>query len=151
MKRLLNGFAAIYICLALFVAHSALVTTEASATRHLDTGSVVVEAGPAVRDHQRLAGPEQTPRTDRSCYIVEVWTASWCGPCRRYKATELPALVKAGFTVTVKDYDTDKPPKDVKKVPTIRIYYKGTYLQQKTYWRAEDIVKYVDNRMALKG
>jgi hypothetical protein len=59
--------------------------------------------------------------------------------------------VKAGFTVTIKDYDTDGPPKDVKKVPTIRIYYKGTYLQQKTYWRAKDIAKYVDNHLSLKG
>jgi len=120
-----------------------------------------------LRDCQRLDGhyqdgigpysPENVPEPPidpaavDSEYRIVVWTASWCGPCKRYKAKEVPALLKAGFKVEVLDYDTDKPPKSVKSVPTIMLYYKGNLLQTKTYWKAKDIREYVDNHLSLKG
>jgi thiol-disulfide isomerase/thioredoxin len=88
---------------------------------------------------------------ERSKYTIEVWTASWCGPCRRYKLVELPALLKTGCKVTVRDYDKDNPPKDVKKVPTVRVYFKGSFLRQEPYWRAKDVTEYIDNHLSLKG
>jgi len=56
-----------------------------------------------------------------------------------------------GYTVTVKDYDRDDPPKSVKSVPTIMLHYKGALIQTKTYWKAKSLDKYVDNRMSPKG
>ena len=149
--RLIKIAGALYVTFALLIAHAALATAEAPVTLNADSGHVVVQAEPTLLDHQRLDNAGKKSQTSRDKYRIEVWTASWCGPCRRYKAIELPALLKAGFKVTVRDYDKDNPPKDVKSVPTVRIYYKGTYLQQKTYWRAKDIAKYVDNHLSLKG
>ena len=166
MKRLLNVITASYIAFALLVAHSALAPSQEAPARDADSGSVVVEAGPALCDYQRLVDdyPEPyepkpvepdpadiKPKTNKSCYTVVVWTADWCGPCQRWKRIELPALLKAGYKVTVKDYDTDDPPKSVKSVPTIMLYLKGNIIQSKTYWRANAIDKYVDNHLSLKG
>jgi hypothetical protein len=39
----------------------------------------------------------------------------------------------------------------VKVVPTVRLYYKGKLIHQETYWKASDIIKYVDNHLSLKG
>ena len=151
MKRFINAFAAIYICFALFVAHSALATAKATSTLNPNAGRVVVETRQLVQNYQRLDFANQEPRTTKASYQVVIWTADWCDPCQRYKRLEVPSLVKAGYTVTVRDYDTDDPPKSIKAVPTVMLYYKGVLIQTKTYWRAKDLDKYVDNRMSLKG
>jgi hypothetical protein len=111
----------------------------------------VEPTGPTLFDHERLDNAGKKAEANRKHYTVEAWTASWCGPCRTWKRRELPALLKAGFKVTVRDYDQDNPPKSITKVPTIRLFYKGTLIHTQTYWKAKDIAEYVDNHLSLKG
>jgi len=151
MKRFLQIASFFYVTFALLIATQSLATLETSPTRNVSQRVLVEPTGPALFDSERLDNSGAKAESHRKHYRIEVWTASWCGPCRIYKAKELPALLKAGFSVKVLDYDKDNPPKDVKKVPTIRLYYKGTFIHQKTYWKAKDLTKYVDNHLSLKG
>jgi thiol-disulfide isomerase/thioredoxin len=89
--------------------------------------------------------PEQGPE-----YTVVAWVASWCGPCKRWQAKELPALLKAGFQVTVRDIDEEKAPESITSVPTIVLYRRGKEIQTKSYWKAKELIKYVDDLTALK-
>ena len=150
MKRLLNAFTALYVCFAILIAHSAVASTKATIQRNVGQGIVVVAPEQVVQTNSRLYDTD-TPRTTKAAYQVVIWTADWCGPCQVYKRVEVPALVKIGYTVTVKNYDRDGQPKSVKVVPTVMLYYKGVLIQTKPYWRARDLDKYVDNRMSLKG
>ena len=52
--------------------------------------------------------------------------------------------------MTIKDYDTDNPPKSVTRVPTVMLMRKGKLLRAETYWTAFDLEKYVDNYLSLK-
>lgn len=167
----LAGFC--YVIFALVTAHNYLASTEAVASRCPGAGVHTEQAERPVQNHQRLdrlvedgigpydpnnlppppePAPEPAPEpTGKAAYTVVVWNADWCGPCKTYKSKEVPALLKAGYTVKVLDYDTDEPPGEVRNVPTVMLYYKGTLLKTETYWKAKDIDKYVDNRMSLKG
>ena len=60
-------------------------------------------------------------------------------------------MVKAKIKVTVRDFDTGKPPKSIKSVPTVILYYKGKEVHRDTYWKAKDVLKYIDNHLSLKG
>lgn len=154
MKRAFQITSFCYVAFALLLATHTLGSLETTSSRNTDQGRVVEPSRPALCDHQRLDNSGETPediKERRGDYTIEVWVTSWCGPCRRYKILEVPALLKAGFKVEVLDYDSNEPPEDVKEVPTVKVYYKGTLLRQKTYWKADDIIEYVDNRLSLKG
>ena len=151
MKQLLTFAGFCYVSFALLIATQSLASLKATTARNTGQRILVDPAQPTLFDHERLDNSGKKAEIDKANYTVEVWTASWCGPCRAYKRREVPALLKAGFKVKVLDYDRDNPPKEVKKVPTVRLYYKGTLLQSKTYWKAKDIAKYVDNHLSLKG
>ena len=79
-----------------------------------------------------------------SDYTIRVWTASWCNPCKQYKAAEVPRLIAMGFKVEVLDIDVDKKPKHIKSVPLVELTYKGKTLNRKVYWKAESIKEFVD-------
>ena len=82
-------------------------------------------------------------REDYSEYTVRVWTASWCGPCKQYKAVEVPRLIAMGFKVEVLDTDVDKTPKYIRSIPTVELIYEGKTLRHKTYWKAKSIENFV--------
>lgn len=63
--------------------------------------------------------PVVTPPTvqkQNGNYVV-AFTASWCGPCRTWKSTELPKLKAAGVAVTIVDVD-EQPQWGVRSLPT---------------------------------
>jgi len=148
MKRYLQIASFIYVSLALLIATQSLASFEAPVKRNPDQRGITESPQPALQNYQRLARSGR--KTEKANYTIEVWTARWCGACQRYKRIELPALLKAGFNVKVLDYDKDNPPSSITSVPTIRLYYKGTFLKQEVYWKAADINKFVENRMTLK-
>ncbi len=85
----------------------------------------------------------ETTKKSHSNYTVRVWTASWCNPCTRYKAVEVPRLIAMGFKVEVLDTDVDKTPKYIRSIPTVELIYEGKTLKHKTYWKAESIEDFV--------
>ena len=149
-ERLIHGFAAFYIMASILIAHTALVEAQATPSHHTRQGSVVERAEDPVLDHQRLS--QSDSRTDKSDYTIEIWTAEWCGKCPLYKRRVEPTLLKLGYTVTIKDWDVDarERPKNMQAVPSVRIYYKGTFLQMWVAPPARAINRYVDQRMSLK-
>ncbi len=160
--RLIHGFAAFYTVAAVLVAHTALVTAQATPSHYARQGSVVERVEDPVRNNQRLFELDSTTsikdaghperRTDKSDYTIEIWTAEWCGKCPLYKRRVEPTLLKLGYTVTIKDWDVDarERPKNMQAVPSVRIYYKGTFLQMWVAPPARAINRYVDQRMSLK-
>ena len=82
-------------------------------------------------------------RESYSDYTVRVWTASWCAPCKQYKAVEVPRLIAMGFKVEVLDTDVDKTPKYIRSIPTVELIYEGKTLKRKTYWKAKSIENFV--------
>jgi hypothetical protein len=57
-KRLIHGFATIYIVAAILIAHSALVAVEATAPNGVDCQTEVGAPPLLIRDHQRLVEPD---------------------------------------------------------------------------------------------
>lgn len=49
---------------------------------------------------------------------VEIWTATWCKPCKQIKA-DVDAGKWSEFDVTIRDYDSDKPPANMSWLPAI--------------------------------
>jgi thiol-disulfide isomerase/thioredoxin len=89
---------------------------------------------------------QQSSDFDRAAYseyTVRVWTASWCSPCKQYKAVEIPKLIAMGFKVEVLDTDVDKTPKYIRSIPTVELVYEGKTLKRKTYWKAQSIEDFV--------
>lgn len=146
MKRFLQIASFLYVSFALLVFTQSLATPKTAPESRSNQGCFVEQAGSALQNSQRLSNANK-----RAQYQVEVWTASWCPACHRYKRVEVPALLKAGYKVKVLDYDTDNPPSSIKSIPTVRLYYKGILLHQQVYWTAKEINKYVDKHLALKG
>lgn len=168
-KRIIHGFAAIYVVAYLLVAHSSLVTLEATVTNRADRQAQVgasedtlwhcdrldgldttAEDGPAA-----FAGADRTDRTDdpavdRSEYTIRFWGSRSCSACRRYKREEIPIAEKAGFKVETKDYATDGPPDYVKSLPTIELIYDGEVIAIRGYWKVKDIDKFIVERLKLK-
>jgi thiol-disulfide isomerase/thioredoxin len=151
------------IILALLVTFVALAAGQKAATRDADQGSVVEPSGQALRDYQRLdlIGARAQERYPRSSYKVVVISASWCGPCQRFKREQLPALLKSGCEVEVLDYDKDKLPERVRSVPTILIYLQGrgtdghtpNYRKIKTltgYRTTDSILSLIDKHRGIK-
>ena len=147
-ERLIHGFAACYIVASILVAHTALVKAQATPSHHTRQGSVVERTEDPVRDHQRLS--QSDSRTDKSLYTVEIWSADWCPGCPAYKRRVHPALLKLGYTVTIKDWDADARPKNIRAVPTVCLYYKGTFLRMWVAPPARAVDFYVNQRMSLK-
>ena len=147
-KRCIHGFAAFYIMASILVAHTALVEAQATPSHHARQGRVVERTEDPVRHYQRLS--ESDSRTNKSHYTVEIWTADWCGKCPAYKRRVHPALLKLGYTVTIKDWDVDARPKNMRAVPTVCLYYKGTFLLMWVAPPAWEIDFYVEQQMSLK-
>lgn len=135
-QRLFNVCATAYIIFAFLAAYTSLDSLKTSPS----TGSNIEASNTLPVSRSLLSDLEQQDYQD---YTVRVWTASWCGPCKRYKADEIPALVKAGYTVEVLDIDKDAKPDYVKKIPLVELLYEGKTLKRKLYWRAKDIEDFV--------
>jgi len=152
-ERLIHGFAAFYIMASILVAHTALVEAQATPSHYTRQGSIVERAENPVRDHQRLSQPDADQvRADKSHYNIEIWTADWCGKCPAYKRRAVPTLLKLGYTITIKDWDTDAKdrPENMRAVPSARLHYKGTFLRMWVAPTALAIDFYVEQRMSLK-
>jgi hypothetical protein len=146
-KRLIHGFATFYFVAAILIAHTSLDAIKASSSSSGDHKTNVAASSRSLLHSERLDYTDESARqarADRADYVVRVWTASWCGPCGRYKSTEVPTLVSLGYTVEVLDIDKDAKPEYVKRIPTVELLYKGKTLARKTYWRAEDIEDFVN-------
>lgn len=146
-KRLIHGFATFYFVAAILIAHTsldALKTAPSSGTNH--EANVATSSRPLLNSERLDYADERTDRAraDRADYVVRVWTADWCGPCKRYKADEVPTLVRMGYTVEVLDIDKEVKPDYIQRVPTVELLYKGKTLTRKSYWRAEDIENFVN-------
>ncbi|MHC4302088.1 MAG: hypothetical protein ACYS7Y_32905 [Planctomycetota bacterium] len=153
-SRCLNVATAIYVGFAILAAHTSLVSPEAVATAGADNQAVVVTSDGTLLDSQRLyRSDEEDDRADKANYTVEVWAASWCGPCRTWKRFQLPALLKAGYEVSVRDIDEepDEVPEDLEKIPLVCLYYKGDLIEQRLNWKANSLDKFVETRMSFKG
>lgn len=139
-----------YVTFAILAAHTALAPNEASLAAGVDNQAGVAASEEAVRDHQRLY--QSDSRTDKSNYTVEIWTASWCGKCPAYKRRAVPTLLKLGYTVTIKDWDADAKdrPENMRSVPSVRLYYKDTFLRMWVAPPARAIDFYIEQRMSLK-
>lgn len=143
-----------YVIFALVIAHSSLAEIEATPTHRVGEGRVLVASTPVLSGSERLDRLDtETYQSGPDCddckkceYTIEAWTATWCSPCKRWKRDELPALLKLGYKVKLRDIDTEEAPDSVTKVPTICVYYKGRIVQTRTYWRAKDIDKFIKAR-----
>ena len=152
-ERLIHGFAAFYIMASILVAHTALVAAQATPSHYPRDRRVVERVEDPVRNHQRLSQSDAgQARTDKSNYTVEIWTADWCRKCPAYKRRVHPTLLNLGYTVTIKDWDADAKarPENMSAVPTVCLYYKGTFLRMWTAPPARAIDFYVEQRMSLK-
>jgi len=171
MKRFINIAGAIYVIFALVTAHTALAPLEKASSVYADRGSVVEVADVTVFDSQRLDDPNtqarrvnapdlkfqgpcddcddcDKPRTDKSCYTIQLWTASWCTKCPVYKAAVQPALLKLGYTVVVKDWEKDsKERPELRAVPAVCIYYKGEPITIMIAPTVAKIDKFVEGHM----
>jgi hypothetical protein len=142
-----------YVAFALIIAHTALASHETSLAGSVDGQAVVVAPEEVVRNYQRLHQSDAGQvRPDKSNYTVEIWAAEWCGKCPIYKRRAVPTLLKLGYTVTNKDWDADAKdrPENMSAVPTVCLYYKGTFLRM---WTAPPVLVvdfYVNQRMSLK-
>jgi hypothetical protein len=145
----------LYVTFAILLAHSALVTPQKAIEDCSQHASEVAPSTGALFDHQRLDNSDKetpkTPEIDRSEYKVVVWSARWCASCRVYKAVEVPKLLKKGYQVEIKSFDSDKPPEAIRFVPTVQLYHGDTLLDTRIYWSYAEVEKYVINRMSLKG
>ncbi len=150
-ERLIHGFAAIYTVAAILVAHTALVTAQATPSHYARQGSVVERTENPVRNSQRLYQSDAN-QVDKSDYTIEIWTAEWCGKCPAYKRRVEPTLLKLGYTVTIKDWDADakERPKNMQAVPSVRLYYKDTFLRMWVAPPAAAIHFYIEQRTSLK-
>lgn len=145
MKRFIELSGFLYVTFALFIAYQSLAPIETPIERSVDNQSNLAAPPQTLYHSERLYNDNK-----KAHYIIEVWSAGWCGPCRRYKKVEVPKLEEMGFTVLIKDIDKEKAPEDVKFVPTIRLHHNNDFIMSKTYWKADDINDYVENRMSLK-
>jgi len=156
-RKAFNAFTALYISFSIVVAHCSLVAVEASSSHRFTEGGVLASSAPVVLDNQRLARPDAEAyrgpegwidsQSKVSDYRVEAWTADRCPPCKRWKRSELPTLLKAEVKVTLRNYDTDKPrPTSVKAVPTILLYCKGEFVKQRMGWKAKDLLEFIKQR-----
>jgi len=150
--RCLNVVTTIYITFAILAAHTALAPHETAAAPSADSQAIVVASEEVVLDHQRLYQSDAN-QIDKSDYTVEIWTAEWCGKCPAYKRRVEPALLKLGYTLTNKDWDADAKdrPENMRAVPSVRIYYKGTFLQMWVAPSARAVNRYIEAQMLLKG
>jgi len=160
MKRFIKIAGPLYVIFAILVAHSSLVTLEENSENSVGEGHVLVSSAPVVQPNQRLFRlnegvdpyfpytPPVIKPDKKHQYRIEAWTATWCAPCKQWQKQELPALLALGYEVQVRDVDTDEAPDCVEGVPTICVYRDGRILESKTYWRAEDIDKFIKESKA---
>jgi hypothetical protein len=158
MNRFFHIAGYAYVTFAILAAHTALAPHETSFAGSVDDQAVVVTSEEVVRDHQRLYQHDADQvraqvRSDKSGYTVEIWTADWCRKCPAYKRRAVPTLLKLGYTITNKDWDADakERPENMRSVPSVRLYYKGTFLRMWVAPPARAIDLYVEQRMSLKG
>jgi hypothetical protein len=151
MKRRLQFAGALYAIFAILVAHTSLASLETMAQENSHQRDVVGAASDPVPNYQRLDFTHSIS-VDKTLkhYEVRVWTANWCPGCRKWQKEEYPKLKKAKIKVQFINTDKKKPPKEVKLIPSIQILYKGKVIRTKTYWKANDILKFLKGRTSLK-
>jgi len=159
-RRLITLAGVLYVTFALLSAHSAVGTITSPAHLHVGEGYDLGQGGQTDTDSERsdnadaYTGPTDKPEVAddaKSEFVITVYSASWCGPCAVWKRRELPALLKAGYKVKVLDVDEVEEPKYVKAVPTVVVSRKGKVLEKRNYWKAADIIKYIEKQLSLKG
>ena len=137
-KTFFKTFAIIYVCFAIWMAYTSELPRHAKASSPTENTMSTPE-----RDTikgQRLSNFDKEAYSE---YTVRVWTASWCNPCKRYKAVVVPRLIAMGFKVEVLDTDVDKTPEYIQSIPTVELIYEGKTLKRKTYWKAKSIENFV--------
>lgn len=150
-KRLIHVAATAYIAFALVAAYTAVAPFETASANRVDNTTTVAAPARLIRDSHRLDFTNTTiPVSELRHYSIVAWTSDSCSHCRVWKARELPALLKAGLEVEVKDIGEEERPDDVTSVPTIMLYYKGELIEAKVNWKAKAILKFIEGRMSLK-
>lgn len=150
-KRLIHAAASIYTVFAILAAYTAVAPLKAIVANSADNQTTVAAPSRPLCDRERLDFTNTTiPVSELRHYSIVAWTSDSCFPCRTWKARELPALLKAGLEVEVKDIDEEERPDDVTSVPTIMLYYKGEFIEAKVNWKAKAILKFIEGRMSLK-
>lgn len=150
-KKLIQLAGALYVCFALLAAYTAVAPFEASVADSRNQSPTVATPSRPLLDRERLDYSDTTTaKSAKGQYEIRVWSSSWCGACKTWKAKELPALLKAGYKVKVLDYQTDDPPPEVKLLPTIQLVFKGKVLKTEVNWKAKDIDRYVEGLLKLK-
>jgi len=135
-KSFFKALCLLYVCFAVWSAYTYTPPFDASTS---DETEMKTEAQLTLTGRSKVhIGKEY------SKYTIRVWSASWCAPCKRYKATQIPKLEALGFKVEVFDIDVDETPKYVRAVPTVEVIYRGKTLKHQTYWEAENIKDFVD-------
>lgn len=81
-------------------------------------------------------------KKDSSNYLV-AFTASWCGPCQRWKRDELPNLTAAGIDVTIVDVDKE-PQWRISSLPTFWVVERATRQPK------QKLVGFTDSGVLLK-
>jgi len=127
MKQLLKWATATYVCFAIFAAYSALAPTQDTTPVYVSDRVVMVEAGQTLLHSSQVDGPDQNGLVQRALdgFTIHYYGASWCEPCAKFKAKEIPALREAGAKVLVFDIDVDRPPRRIRAVPTLIIFKSG--------------------------
>lgn len=138
MKRFIELSGFLYVVFALLIAYQSLAPFEATAEK--DTQDCVAAPSHPIFYFEQLDYSD-TETFNKELFTIEVWTASWCGACQKYKKIEVPKLKEMGLNVIIKDVDEEKAPEDIKKIPTVRLYYRDSLLISKVYWRADDIIE----------
>jgi len=162
-SRLINVFAAIYICFAILAAHSSLVADQAATASCADHQACVVTSSGVVLDNQRLPAtyedsywdiiiPVKPIKPTKDDYTIVLWTSEYCSACVKYKKNELPALRELGYRVIIKDYheDVEERPEEVNTLPTLQLNYKGKPVKFEVYWKARDIDDFITGSIKWK-
>lgn len=89
----------------------------------------------------------QEPPLKEDIFVIEKWTATWCGPCKQWNAQEKPILEKAGYEVKEMDWNLNTARAqelEIKRIPTVVLYKNGVIIEKKVWFMANDIINTIN-------
>lgn len=89
---------------------------------------------------------QETPLKE-DIFVIEKWTATWCGPCKQWNAQEKPILEKAGYEVKEMDWDLNTARAqelEITRIPTVVLYKNGVIIEKKVWFMANDIINTIN-------